>query len=239
MKNVAHHQACDKQQQRHEQALAWRHHHGHRKGRASQEDRGQLAPRARRVQGQREEQSREREVEALDLRGDQRARGHAHEARDQPRQVKENLHRQQPRLRPPVRAGGGQRVGLVHEGVHREEAREAALDDVQRERESEKQETEVHQQHRHRDDGERRILRGQGDDEQLGRPRVGGQGERRSQPPRQAQLDDENAVRQAQRDVARGHGRRDAQAFEDLAAGRASRHGEVLRCAVAWAWVQL
>ena len=58
-----------------------------------------------------------------------------------------------------------------------EEAREAALDDVQRERESEKQEAEVHQQHRHRDDCQRRILRGQGHDEQLGRPRVGGQGQ--------------------------------------------------------------
>ena len=54
-----------------------------------------------------------------------------------------------------------------------------------------------------------------------------GQGARRSQPPRPPPLDHEHAVRQAQRDVTRGHGCRDAQAFEDLAAGRASRHGEV------------
>ena len=82
-----------------------------------------------------------------------------------PTQIEENLHRQQSRLRPPVRSGGGQRVGFVHEGVHREEARDTALNDVQRERKSEKQEAEVHQQHRHRDDGQRRILRCQGDDE--------------------------------------------------------------------------
>ena len=120
------------------------------------------------------------------------------------------LHRQQARLRPPVWAGGGERVGLVHEGIHREEARDTPLDDVQWEREREKQEAEVHQQHRHRNDGQRRILRGQSDDEQLGRPRVGGQGERRSQPPRQAQLDDQQAVGQAQWDVTRGDGCRDA-----------------------------
>ena len=93
MKDVANHQACDEQQERHQEALARRHHHGHREGHASQEDRGQLAPRARRVQRQRDEQSCEREVEALDLHGNQRSRGHAHEARGHPRQVKENLHR--------------------------------------------------------------------------------------------------------------------------------------------------
>ena len=181
----------------HQEALRRCHHHGHREGCAGQEDRGQCAPRARRIQRQCDEQGCQREVQALDLRGDQRPREHAHQGRYDPRQIEENLHRQEPRLRPPVRAGGGQRVGLVHEGVHREEARESALDDVQREREREKQEAEIHQQHRHRDDGQRRILCGQGDDEQLGRPRVRGQGQRRSQPPRQTQLDDENAVREA------------------------------------------
>ena len=36
--------------------------------------------------------------------------------------MERHLHRQQPRLRPAVRSGGRERVGLVHEAVHREEA---------------------------------------------------------------------------------------------------------------------
>ena len=184
MKNVAHPQARDKKQQSDQQAVRRIHSHRDREGHARQKNRRHLTHRTRRVQGQRDEQGRQREIQALDLRGNQRPREHSYQARHEPREVEEHLHRQEPRLRPPVGARGRQGVGLVDQGVHRKQARNTPLDRVQREREREKEEAEVHQQHRHRDDRQRRVLRAQGNDEELGRPRVGGQGQSRSQPPR-------------------------------------------------------
>ena len=65
MEDVTHRQTGNEQEERDDEVLARRHHHGHREGRAGQEDRGQFAPRARRIQRQRDEQCRQREVAEL------------------------------------------------------------------------------------------------------------------------------------------------------------------------------
>ena len=76
-----------------------------------------------------------------------------------------DLHSKQTRLRPAFGSRCGDRVGLVDQGIHGEEAREPSLDQVKGKGEGVEKMPEVHQQHRHSDDGDRSIRGRQSDDE--------------------------------------------------------------------------
>ena len=117
---MAHHKGADVQQQRKQKPLFRPDEHRDEERSSRQNNRGNVLKGANRVDGEGDKQRREREIQALDLRGNERPCKNANHAGGYPCRVIGNLHGKETRLCPAFGARCGDRIGLVDQGIHGE-----------------------------------------------------------------------------------------------------------------------